>query len=172
MRKLFLLSFCLILVSCSEKTVMSSSQKFINHVPFPKSTTLLYKEKIEAGTIYLYKDKSGFSHAFSSNDFKIWFNSSNGEVDPKDGFDWTMNNAPEVPIVTFAGVIKNEEIKVVMVKQKTLEKKAKIFKTKQGVRVWFATFKFLEDADKGKPDPLKIEAYSKDGKLIWKDGVY
>lgn len=172
MKKLFLLFLCLILVSCSAKKVTPSSQKFIKHVPYPKSTTLLYKEKIDAGTIYLYKDKSGFRHAFSSNDFKIWFSSSNGEVNPKDGFDWTMNNAPDVPIVTFAGVITNDEIKVVIVKQKTLEKKAKLIETKEGLRVWFVTFRILEDADIGKPDPLKIEAYSRDGNLIWKDGVY
>ncbi|WP_088043328.1 hypothetical protein [Bacillus sp. EAC] len=172
MKKLYIFLLCLILVSCSEKTVKPSSQKFINHVPFPKSTTLQYKEKIDEGTIYLYKDKSGFRHAFSSNDFKIWFNSGNGVVNPKDGFDWTMNNVPDVPIVTFGGVITRDDIVKVMVKQKTMEKEAKIIKTKQGVRVWFTTFKILEDADKGKPDQLKIEAYSRDGKLIWKDGVY
>ncbi|MGG0177570.1 hypothetical protein [Gottfriedia acidiceleris] len=172
MKKLFILFLCLILVSCSAKTVTPSSHKFINHVPFPKSTTLLYKEKIDEGTIYLYKDKSGFHHAFSSNDLNIWFNSGNAEVRPKEGFDWTMNNDPKVPNVTFAGVITRDDIISVIVKQKTMEKEAKIINTKQGIRVWFATFKFLEDADKGKPDPLKIEAYSREGKLVWKDGVY
>jgi hypothetical protein len=35
--------------------------------------------------------------------------------------------------------------------------------------VWYVTFDVLE---KENPDPLKIEASSDTGEILWKDGVY
>lgn len=53
-----------------------------------------------------------------------------------------------------------------------MEQKAIIIETDDGKRVWFAAFDILEESDNGQPDPLKIEAYYKEGQLCWKDGVY
>ncbi|WP_238933340.1 hypothetical protein [Brevibacillus choshinensis] len=43
--------------------------------------------------------------------------------------------------------------------------------TEQG-RIWFTYFDILENPDPGKPDPLKIEALSSSGVIVWKDGIY
>src|SRR5690606_1910988 len=93
-------------------------------------------------------------------------------INPDDGFDWVMNNNPTVPITLFGGTITNDEITTVVVKQKTMEKEATIIKTDDGLRYWFLTFNTLEDSDPGEPDPLKIEAFDKNGNVLWKDGVY
>ncbi|QRG65139.1 hypothetical protein JNE38_15930 [Brevibacillus choshinensis] len=58
-----------------------------------------------------------------------------------------------------------------MVRQKTGYKQAKIMETEQG-RIWFTYFDILENPDPGKPDPLKIEALSSSGVIVWKDGIY
>lgn len=148
---------------------LTNTKENISH---PKSTEILYKEEIENGTIVLYKDKSGFRHAFISDKLKIINRSVNGELNPKDGFDCTMNNDPNIPIVTFAGVITNDEITDVLVKQKTVEKKAKIIELDKDLIIWFTYFDILERPDPGKPDPLRIEALSSSGEVLWKHGVY
>ncbi|MFC4808613.1 hypothetical protein [Paenibacillus sp. GCM10023250] len=136
-----------------------------------KSFDLIYQEKAENGLFVLFKDEFGFRHAFFSNKLKVWNVSGNTEASPEDGFTWTMTNAPNIPILTFAGVITNEAIQTVIVKQRTLTKQAKIITTTQG-RVWFTHFDELEAAASGQPDPLKIEALSRDGRVIWREGIY
>ena len=131
---------------------------------------LLYQEDVEKGMIVLYKDESGFRHAFFSNKKEYWNTSGNAELNPKDGFTWGMTNDPNIPILTFAGLINDDEIQNVMVRQNTLNQQAKIISTEQG-RYWFTYFDYLEEAP-GQPDPLKIEALSGDGEIVWKDGVY
>lgn len=158
----------LLMVGCS----FNEMESFKENVPYPKSTEILYKEELENGTIILYKDESGFRHAFISKKFKVVNNSGNSELNPKDGFDWTMNNDPNIPIVTFAGVITNDQITGVRVKQKTLEKRAKVIEIDKGLDIWFTYFDILEEPDLRKPDPLKIEALSNNSEVLWKDGVY
>lgn len=158
----------LLMVGCSSNT----TEKFLDNVSYPKSTEILYKEEIENGTIILYKDESGFRHAFISDKLKSINYSGNGELNPKDGFDFTMNNDPKIPIVTFAGVITNDEITDVLVKQKTVEKKAKVIEIDKDLIIWFTYFDILEKPDPGKPDPLRIEALSSSREVLWKDGVY
>lgn len=61
MRKLIMLLILgLLLSGCSRNT----EGEFSEHVPFPKSTEILYEQTVEKGTIVLYKDESGFRHAF------------------------------------------------------------------------------------------------------------
>lgn len=158
----------LLMVGCSSNIVENFKEK----VPYPKSTEILYKEQIENGTIVLYKDESGFRHAFISDKFKNVSNSGNAELNSEDGFAWTMMNYPNIPIVTFAGIITNDKITDVLVKQKTLEKKAKVIEVEKGLSVWFTYFSILEKSDAGKPDPLRIEALSDNKEILWKDGVY
>ena len=83
-----------------------------------------------------------------------------------------MNNDPSIPLAMFAGVIVNDKIEQVIVKQKTLEKEAKIIETDEGMRVWFTIFDILEEQDSGEPDPLKVEALDGNGNILWKDSIY
>lgn len=136
----------------------------------PKTFELLYQEQVNKGMVVLYKDDSGFRHAFFSNKTEYWNTSGNAELNPKDGFTWGMINDPNIPILTFAGLITDDEIQNVLVRQNTLNQQAKIISTEQG-RYWFTYFDYLEEAP-GQPDPLKIEALTGDGKIVWKDGIY
>jgi hypothetical protein len=101
---------------------------------------------------------------------EYWNASSNSELNPSDGFTWGMTNDPNIPIATFAGVITNDEIQKVIVRQKNLDKQAKIVTTKQG-RFWFTYFDNLEEAA-SQSDTLKIEAFTSEGNILWKDGIY
>ena len=83
-----------------------------------------------------------------------------------------MINNPKIPITMFGGIITNEQITTVLVKQKTIEKEATIVETNEGFRGWYVTFDSLENANPGEPDPLKIEAFDTNGNILWKDGVY
>ena len=76
-----------------------------------------------------------------------------------------MINDVKTPIFTLAGVITNDEITDVIVKQKTEEKTANILYTKDGLKVWYAYFDILEEPNPGEPDPLKIEALSNEGEI-------
>ncbi|WP_274310269.1 hypothetical protein [Solibacillus daqui] len=171
MKIFFLFStIILILASCSNKTIKITDE-FIENVPYPKSTEIIYEENFENGEIILYKDETGFRIAFRSDKTGDWTHSSNAELKPKDEFDWTMNNDPTIPIAMFAGVITTEEIIKVIVKQRTLENEAKIIETEEGLRFWFTSFDTLEESHSGEPDPLKIEAFDSNGNLLWKDEV-
>lgn len=172
MKKFFLFStIILIIAACSINTIKIHDE-FIENVPYAKSTEIIYEENVENGEIILYKDETGFRIAFRSDSTGDWTHSSNAELKPKDGVNWTMNNDPTIPIAMFAGVITTEKIIQVIVKQRTLENEAKIIETSEGMRVWFTIFDTLEESDSGEPDPLKIEAFGSNGNLLWKDGVY
>lgn len=157
---------CLLLSGCA------TQEEFIESVHYPESTVSLYKENVNNGKVVLYYDETGFRMAFYSYKRKTWNHTANAELSPKEGFAWTMNNNPYIPVTMFAGVITDKEINRVMVKQKTIEQEAKIIDTKEGIRIWFAIFDILEDADPGESDPLKVEAFDSNGNIVWKNGVY
>lgn len=81
-----------------------------------------------------------------------------------------MINNPDMAI--FAGIITDEKITEVIVKQRTVEHTAKIIDINDGKRYWFTTFDELEEPLNGEADPLKIEAYDNEGNIYWKSGVY
>ncbi|KRE61911.1 hypothetical protein ASL11_23680 [Paenibacillus sp. Soil750] len=143
--------------------------KLLEKTPYPNTFEKLYQEEVENGMIVLYKDESGFRHAFFSNKTKYWNISGNAELNPLDGFTWGMTNDPNIPKLTFAGLITDDEIQNVMIRQTTINQQAKIVSTVQR-RVWFTYFENLEDSA-GQSD-LKIEALSGNGDIVWKDGVY
>lgn len=139
--------------------------------PFPESIELLHQEELPVGIMVLYKDETGFRHAFYSHSLGYWTISGNGCFNPPDGLTWTMIHDPNIPIASFAGVITDDEITDVMVRQLTLHRQAKIIDTEKG-RIWYTYFDRLENADPGQPSPLKIEGLSSRGQLIWKEGIY
>jgi hypothetical protein len=169
MKKL-IYAFALILLmsGCS----VGSEEDYKKNVPYPESTEIIYKEYIDKGSIVIYKDESGFRHAFISKKFKSWSSSGNAELNPEDGFTWTMNNNPVIRIVTFAGLVTDDKISEVVVRQKTLENKVKVIEADNGMKIWFTYFDKLEESDSGEGAPLKIEALSSDGEILWKDGIY
>lgn len=130
---------------------------------------VFHQEELGKGTIVLYKDNAGFRHAFFSNKLKAWNVGGNADMNNKAGVAWTMYNDEKTPIVTFAGFITNNQVKNILVRQKTLVKNAKVIKVDQDLSVWFVDFDILEY---GLPDPLKIEGLSDKGEILWKDGVY
>ncbi|RXT03934.1 hypothetical protein [Ammoniphilus sp. CFH 90114] len=167
-RIMILLIFLTILAGCSLSNNDKIMDQFMGKAPYAESIVVLHKEELDRGIMMLFKDESGFRHALFSRKLGYWNMSGNAELNPKDGFTWTMSNDPNIPIVTFAGIVTNDEIKKVMVRQETLSEQAKIIETEQG-RVWFTYFDTLENAD---PAPLKIEALSDRGQILWKEGIY
>jgi len=167
-----IITIVLIISACTLKESEVIETQIMDKVPFPQSTIIWHTEKFNDGEIILYEDKSGFRAAFFSAKDDYFFGTGNAEVNPKDGFTWAMIHDPTAPFVLFSGVITDERIEEVVVKQITLEKKAKIIETNEGKTIWYATFDVLENADSGKPDPLKIEAYDSEGNIYWKDGYY
>jgi hypothetical protein len=166
-----ILFFCIItLGACTVSEKPSIEEQVKKLVPFPKSTNILHIEDHTGGKMILYKDKSGFRAAFYKEEDDYLQSTSNAELTPRDGFNWTMDNNSDMAI--FAGVITDKKIKTVIVKQRTIEQQAKIIDIPEGERYWFTTFEVLEDSQNGEPDPLKIEAFDMEGKLYWKSGVY
>ncbi|SFJ59912.1 Integrase core domain-containing protein [Paenibacillus sp. UNC496MF] len=131
-----------------------------------KMFDLIYQEKVEKGLIILFKDEFGFRHAFFSNKMEVWNISGNTELSPKEGFTWTMTNDPNIPILTFAGLITDKDIQTVIVKQKSSTSQAKIITTTQG-RFWFTHFDYLEGTS-GQSDPLKLKLYQVMARLFGK----
>ncbi|WP_144240550.1 hypothetical protein [Paenibacillus sabinae] len=158
------LSGCLSLTNNAIDQLMKS-------VPFPESTHLLYSTNVDNGKIALIIDESGFRTAFYSNRINNWNITGNADANPKDGFSWTMLNAPYIPIVIFGGVINDDNITTVLVKQRTLSKQAYVINLNQG-RYWYVLFDTLEQPEMNESDPLKIEAIEKNGEVLWKNGIY
>ncbi|QAY66013.1 hypothetical protein ET464_06030 [Paenibacillus protaetiae] len=147
---------------------MNSEEKMnmlLQKIRNPESFELLYKEKVDEGMFVLFQDNSGFRHAFFSNKTGYWNPSANTEINPRDGFTWGMTNDPNISISTFAGVITNNQIQKVIIRQMNSVKQAKIIQTEQG-RFWFLIINKLD------PSILNIEALSSEDNIIWKDGVY
>ncbi|MEK4131171.1 hypothetical protein NYE67_16135 [Solibacillus sp. FSL W8-0474] len=172
MRKLLLISILLPLLTACSITSSNNTDEFLESVPYPNSTEILDKQQKDDYEVVFYKDETGFRIGYKKLDYEYWTNTSNGEINPEDGFDWVMINNPKIPITLFGGIITNEQITTVLVKQKTIEKEATIVETNEGFRGWFVTFDSLENANPGEPDPLKIEAFDTNGNILWKDGVY
>lgn len=167
MKRIFLsiVILCLFLSGCTEP------EDFIENVPFPETAELLHEEDVKNGRVVLYYDENGFRMAFYSYSKKNWNQTGNTELEPEEGLSWAMSNDPTVPVTIFAGVITDEKVDRVIVKQKTMKQKANIVDAK-GKRVWFTIFDILESSGPGEPDPLKIEAYDANSNIIWKNGVY
>ncbi|WNR44417.1 hypothetical protein [Paenibacillus roseipurpureus] len=170
MRRISFIIFLMIIFTGCSNSSEDNIEKLLEKTPFPNSFEVLYQEKVDNGLIVLFKDESGFRHAFFSNKTEYWNISGNADLNPKDGFVWGMTNDPKIPKLTFAGVITDDNIQNVMVRQKTLNQQARMVSTDKG-RFWFTIFDNLEEAA-GQSDPLKIEAISAGGDIVWKDGVY
>lgn len=172
--KLKIILFVLLLTSaCSfYETTKSVDEKILESVVDPQSTKIIYKENFKNGVIVLYQDKTGFRSDFFILKENYSVNGGNAKLNPEDGLSWTMRNDPHIPIVLFGGVITDEMIEKVIVKQRTVEQIAKIIDINDGKRYWFAVFDILEESLNGEADPLKIEAYDKEGNLYWKSGIY
>lgn len=166
----FLFISLLIISACSLNESNNVEEQFLKRVAHPQSTKILHIENHVNGKIYLYEDKSGFRASFYKEKEDYFQSTSNAEANPEDGFSWTMANNPD--LVLFAGVITDEQIEKVIVKQRTFEQMAKIINIIDGKRYWFTTFDVLEESVNGEGDPLKIEAFDKEGNLYWKSGVY
>ncbi|KEF37113.1 hypothetical protein M670_03706 [Schinkia azotoformans MEV2011] len=172
--KLKVILFVMLLTSaCSfNATTNSVDEKIMENVAYPQSTEIIYKENFKNGIIVLYQDRTGFRSDFFIIKENYFVKGGNAELNPEGGLSWTMRNDPHIPIVLFGGVITDEKIEEIIVKQRTVEQKARIIDTDYGKRYWFATFEVLEESLHGEGDPLKIEAYDDKGNLYWKSGVY
>lgn len=169
-KMVILFIFIMITGACSVNKQTNVEEQIMERVPFPKSTNILHIEDHKDGKMILYKDKIGFRAFFYIEKDDYFQGTANAELNPQDGFDWTMTNNPDMAI--FAGIITDEKITKVIVKQRTVEHIAKIIDINDDKRYWFTTFDELEKPLNGEADPLKIEAYDKEGNLYWKSGVY
>ncbi|QED46971.1 hypothetical protein [Cytobacillus dafuensis] len=167
---LFFSVFLLLNTACSN-TSSNITELSLENFPHPKSTEILDRQRKDDYEIVFYTDETGYRIGYKKLDGEYWTHTGNGEINPTDGFDWVMNNDPTIPITLFGGIITDEKITTVFVKQKTMEKEAEIIATDEGLRFWFTTFGSLEEPDLGDPDQLKIEAFDDNGNILWKDGI-
>ena len=117
MRNLLLISILLpLLTACF--TSSNNTDEFLESVPYPNSTEIFDKQQKADYEVVFYKDETGFRIGYKKMDYDYWSNTSNGEINPEDGFDWVMINNPKIPITLFGGIITYEQITTVLVKQK------------------------------------------------------
>ena len=161
MKKMLLFSIMLLLITACSNT----PKEFLDSVPYPESTKILYEQLKDDYKIVLYQDETGFRVGYNKLAGKYWTHTGNSEINPDDGFAWGMHNNPTIPVTLFGGIITNEQITSVLVKQKTMEKEATVIETDEGLRCWFVTFDSLESS-------LRIEAFDSNGNVLWKDGLY
>lgn len=171
MKRISLTFIIILLLSGCSWSTKEKMDMLLERIETPDSFELLYQKEVDGGMLVIYKDNTGLRHAFYSNSKGVWNISSNSELNPSDGFAWDMTNDPDIPKATFAGIITNNQIEKVIVRQEKSEKLAEIVKTEQG-RIWFTYFDQLEKGTNGHAYPLKIEALSSEGNIIWKEGVY
>ncbi|MCA1029712.1 hypothetical protein LCL95_01545 [Bacillus timonensis] len=163
-------SLLLFISACT--TEKNYIEDFYQNVPQQESTFILHELKLKNGILLLYQDKTGYRQAFYSKGKQVWSLTANAELKPSDGISWLMNNDPTIPLAMFGGVLTDDQIQKVVVKQKTLVQEASILDSGKGYRVWYALFDRLENPSPGEPDPLKIEAFDLEGDILWKNGVY
>ena len=139
MRKVILLGLMFFVMFAAGCTSVQDDQ-FLSAVPYPDSTEILYKQEIDEGILYFYKDETGFRHSLVSYDGNVYVNSDALELNPKMGADWSINEDPHLNIMILAGVISNEKIQTISIKQNRFEHLGVIVEPKKGPKVWFAMF--------------------------------
>lgn len=84
-----------------------------------------------------------------------------------------MNNYPNIPILIFAGVITEDNIKKIIATQNNITSEAKIIELEdEDLRLWFVKL------DEAIPNmitdeyQLFIEAYDNGGNVVWEDIFY
>ena len=140
-------------------------------VPYPDSTEILDKLDIDEGRLYFYKDETGFRHSIVSNDSNITLNSETVELAPKAGVNWTLNDAAELNIIILAGVISNEKVQEISLKQNGIEHFGMIVETKKGVTVWYTIFDRAYDHRTISNELFKLQGLSDNGEVLWEDEV-
>lgn len=162
------LFFMFMLLGDKEDDLQLANQTFMESVPHPDSTEILYEHKTASYEVVFYTDESGFRIGYKEQNHEQWTHAGIAETNPADGFAWVMEHDPTIPIALFGGMITDENISSVRVKQQTLEQQGTIFQL-HDKKVWYARFESLES---GTPDALKIEAYNDQQELVWRQGIY
>ncbi|WP_332646848.1 hypothetical protein [Lysinibacillus sp. 54212] len=162
------LFFVFMLVGDKDDDPQLAQQGFMETVPHPESTEILYEHKTDDYEVIFYTDESGFRIGYKPTDHEVWTHTGNGEENPEDGFEWVMDHNHYIPVALFGGIITDEKITSVKVMQQTLEQQGTVFQLND-MKVWYAVFDTLES---GTPDPLKIEAYNDGQQVVWRHGIY
>ena len=176
MRKMILLClmfFVMFAAGCTSHYGPSEHDgQFLEAVPYPDSTEILYKEEADGMMLYFYKDETGFRHSVISSNGNIMLNSDAVELDPKDGMNFTIHDAPELHIIILAGVISNEKIQTISLKQNGIENYGMIIEPKKGSRIWYVIFERTDLNFHMSKEPFKIEGLSDEGNVLWEDEVF
>jgi hypothetical protein len=171
---LLLLLVVILVTACTSDYDHSGQDKpFLGSVPNPESTVILHKQEIDEGTLYFYKDQTGFRHAIISKRGDFRLNSENVPLNPETGMNWTINGDPDFPIIILSGVISNKKIQEITIKQNGVEHTAGIVKTDKGTRFWFVIFDRVDLDKYVAKKPYTVEGLSShNGKVLWNEEIF
>ena len=78
----------------------------------------------------------------------------------------------DLNIIILAGVISNEKVQEISLKQNGIENFGMIVETKKGITVWYAIFDRVYDNRTISNEPFKLQGLSDKGEVLWEDEVF
>ena len=172
MRKMILLCLMFFVMFATGCTSAQDAQddQFWGAIPYPDSTELLYKEKIDEGILYFYQDETGFRHSLVSYDGNVYVNNNAPKLAPKKCVhSLSINEDPRLNIIILAGVISNEKIQQITLKQEGYGANfGVIYEPKRGLKIWNVMF----EKDYTPQEPFKIKGFSYKGEVLCEDEVF
>ncbi|MBU9722885.1 MULTISPECIES: bZIP transcription factor [Bacillaceae] len=148
-------------------TVYMNRDAFMRNAQLSKTTEFIFEEQLETGLMVIYKDEVGYRHSYYSTKNGFWANSDYANVSEV-GVSWTVNHEQEVPLISTAGLITNENISDIIVRHDGRKREARIVNVDDNRRVWYTLDELLVPEFTAEP-VVTIEALSADGTLLWKN---
>ena len=180
MRKMILLCLMFFVMFATGCTSAQDAQddQFWGAILYPDSTELLHKENIDEGILYFYEDGTGFHHLLVAYDGNVYVNNTPPKLAPKKCVQsLSINDDPRLNIIILAGVISNEKIQQITLKEDGYGSNfGVIYEPNSGMfddpekrlKIWNIMF------EKGytPKEPFKIKGFSNKGEVLCEDEVF
>ncbi|WP_456278849.1 hypothetical protein [Bacillus sp. AK128] len=132
-----LMALMLFLNGCSTKNETSLAQLIYNNIPESEGVQVVYHiEVIDYGFLVFYRSNGGLRAGVIDQKFNWITKSGEASLNPEKGLSAVFSNREEVLYFSY-GVVKNPDIVEVT---SSNDKKAKIIKTNEGIRLWFISY--------------------------------
>lgn len=151
------------------RKLLVSSDSFIDYLPSPETTKILYKETDESSFATLYTDETGIYLLLASNEPKYNGNIHISTLNPAEGVNWSIGSDPNHYM--FGGVITNKEIHNLQVWLNDNIHKSKIIKINEEVNIWYSVFEYDKKSNSKESDKIKLEALDNNGIILWEESL-
>lgn len=152
--KLFVANRSLVEAEIWDNYLSASSQLIYSETGI--SHFLLFYENEDSYALEIHRDGERFPNLFFYD-----------EINPADSINISNNSIFNTVVKSLNGVITMEEVEKVLIRNDDFTQEATVIDIGNGVRLWYVVFDRLE-----KVDYLEVQAFDKEGEIVWQYGIY